>query len=41
VLAAIEHEQLIQFSFDMTDAQGGPVCGSLNLLGTLAQLDSD
>jgi hypothetical protein len=31
VAAAIEQEQPIEFSFDLTDAKGGPVCGSLNL----------
>jgi len=29
--AALQQGQLIEFSFDMTDAKGGPVCGSLNL----------
>lgn len=33
VEAAIQQEQPIVFSFDMTDAKGGPVCGSLNLHG--------
>jgi hypothetical protein len=31
--AALQQGQPIKFSFDMTDAKGGPVCGSLNLHG--------
>lgn len=31
VEAALQQRQPIEFSFDMTDAKGGPVCGSLNL----------
>jgi hypothetical protein len=31
VEAALRQNQPIEFSFDMTDAKGGPVCGSLNL----------
>lgn len=28
---ALQNNQAVEFSFDMTDAKGGPVCGSLNL----------
>ena len=31
VAAAIQQDQPIVFAFDMTDAKGGPACGSLNL----------
>jgi hypothetical protein len=31
VEAALQQNQPIKFSFDMTDAKGGPACGSLNL----------
>lgn len=33
VEAALQQDQPIAFSFDMTDARGGPFCGSLNLHG--------
>jgi hypothetical protein len=31
VEVALQQHQPIEFSFDMTDAKGGPACGSLNL----------
>jgi len=40
VEAALQQGQPIGFSFDMTDAKGGPSCGSLNLHDDMASTRS-